>query len=503
VFRSPARIRIGLIAGVATVFVETIACWFLLDRHLPDVVMVYLLGIVLLAVRLGYSASLSATVLSVAAVDFFFTDPIFSFGVADKRFLLTFVLMAFVASVISAQTERMRWREERTRTLYAMSRELTAAASVNDVAAVACRHLREVFEVAAVVLIEDETGTLRPLGPDPDAQPPDAILLRRAREVIAATAPTSTVDRPALMGHDDVVALRAPTGLRAAVALRYVERNPSWTRTNRVLFQLFVSQIGMALERARLVDEAQRAQLEIKTERLRNALLSSVSHDLRTPLGVIKGAVTALIEGGDEVPSERLRENLATISAEATRLNRLFRNLLDVTALEAGTVRVRKEWQLLEEVIGVAQNRLEEQLEGRPVQVHIDPKAALVPFDAALLEQVFVNLLENATKYTSPSSPIELDARIGSGVVEVTVSDRGPGVPEGRTEAIFEKFHRAADSASGMGLGLTICRGIVSAHGGTISCSNRDGGGAVFTFTLPLEGEPPSLEGLPEITEDA
>jgi two-component system sensor histidine kinase KdpD len=501
-FRSPGRVGIELIAGVAAVAVETIACWYLLDHRLPDIVMVYLLGIVLLALRRGYAASLSATVLSVAAVDFFFTIPYFSFGVADKRFLFTFVLMAFVASVISAQTERIRRREERTTTLYAMSRELIAAGSVDDVAAVARRHLSEVFEVAASILIQDGSTSLRAVGQDPEAQPPDPVLLRRAREVIAHDARTDAADSLGLSGTE-VVALRAATGLRGVVAIRHVERRPFRTRTNRDLFHLFVSQIAMALERARLVDETQRAQLEIKTERLRNSLLSSVSHDLRTPLGVIKGAATALIDGGDDVPPERVRENLITISAEATRLNRLFRNLLDVTALEAGTVRVRKEWQLLEEVIGVAQNRLEELLEGRPVHVRIDPEAALVPFDAALLEQVFVNLLENATKYTTASSPIELYATLGSGVVEVTVSDRGPGVPEGRTEAIFEKFHRATASASGMGLGLTICRGIVSAHGGEIACSNRDGGGAVFTFTLPLEGERPPLDGLPEVADDA
>jgi two-component system sensor histidine kinase KdpD len=352
------------------------------------------------------------------------------------------MLMAVVAFVISAQTERIRRREERTRTLYAMTRELTAAGSVDEVAAVARRHLREVFEVDATISIQGDADVLRAVG-------------------------------------------------------------PNVARANRDLLRLFESQISMALERARLVDATQRAQLEIKTERLRNALLSSVSHDLRTPLGVIKGAVTALIDGGAKVPPERVREHLMTISAEATHLNRLFRNLLDVTALEAGTVRVRKEWQLLEEVIGVAQSRLEDQLEGRRVQVRIDAEAALAPFDETLLEQVFVNLIENATKYTGPSSPIEIEATMGPGAVEVTVSDRGPGIPEGRTEAIFEKFHRATDSASGIGLGLTICRGIVTAHGGEISGSNRDGGGAVFKFTLPLDSARPLLEELPEAADES
>jgi two-component system sensor histidine kinase KdpD len=500
--RSSTRIGVGLAASLATVAVETVTCWYLLDHRLPDVVMVYLLGIVLLAVRLGYSASLPATVLSVAAVDFFFTVPYFSFGVADKRFFLTFVLMTVVATVISAQTERMRRREQRTGTLYAMTRELAAAGSPDEVAVVARRHLREVFDVSAAILVLEGADVLRPLAPESAAPPPDGELLRRARRMLAQRPSADGLDGLGLHEAEPVVVLRGSAGARGVIVMRHGARSTFRARTNRDLVLLFVSQIATALERARLADETQRAQLAIKTERLRNALLSSVSHDLRTPLGVIKGAATALLDGGDAVPPERVRENLSTISAEATRLNRLIRNLLDVTALEAGTVRVRKEWQLLEEVIGVAQNRLEDQLEGRRVQVRIDPEAALAPFDATLLEQVFVNLIENATKYAPPSSPIELDVAIAADAVQVTVSDRGPGVPEGREELVFEKFQRAAESASGIGLGLTVCRGIVTAHGGEIRCSNRSGGGATFRFTLPLDQERPRLDELPEAADE-
>jgi two-component system sensor histidine kinase KdpD len=483
----------------AAVAIETTICWFTLGHRLPDVVMVYLLGIVLLAVRHGYSASLPATVLSVAGVEFFFTRPYLSFHVSDRRLLLTCLLMAFVASVISSQTERIRRRQERTEALYAMSRELTLASSAVELAAVACRNIRDVFSAEAWVLIPDTAGVLQPLGSSGSS--PLAALLAKATELMASHVQARPGDRAGATDDGRVIPLRASTGVQGVLVIQALARDGLRGAASRDLLDLFVSHIATALERARLGDESQRAQLEIKTERLRNALLSSVSHDLRTPLTVIKGTVTALIEGGSDMSPARQRENLETISTEASRLNRLFRNLLDITSLEAGTVRVRKEWQLLEEVIGVALDRLEEQLEERKVEIRIEPEAALAPLDATLIEQVLINLIENATKYTAPSSPIEITTRRSENEVAVSVSDCGPGVPEGELEAIFEKFHRATQSATGMGLGLTICRGIVSAHGGQIACMNRDGGGATFEFTLPLQGEPPPMDGLPEAAE--
>jgi K+-sensing histidine kinase KdpD len=352
---------IAALASVATVSLATAAGLFLLNRRLTDVVMTFLLGVVLMAVRFGYAASLMTTFLSVAAFDFFFTVPYFSFEVDDKRYVLTFAVMLFVALVISNQTEHLR-------------RSLTAT-----------RH----------------------------------------------------------------------------------------------------------------------RELELQNERLRNALLSSVSHDLRTPLAVVKGSVTALLEQGDELSLERRHEYLQTISDEANRANRHVRNLLDMTSLEAGALRVRKEWQPLEEVIGVALNRLEEQLGDRPVQVRIAPEAALAPFDASLLEHVLINLVENATKYTPPHSRIEINAWRIDTEVQVEVADSGPGIPSGEEERVFEKFHRATNVATGMGLGLAICRGMVTAQGGRIWCENRTVGGASFRFVLPREGKAPRMNVLPEATEEA
>jgi K+-sensing histidine kinase KdpD len=359
---------LALVAGCATVAAATAIGSFVLDRRLTDVVMVYLLGVVIVAMRFGYVPSLFTAAASVAAFDFFFTEPYFSFVVADRRYMVTFAIMFFVAFVISNRTE----------------------------------HIRRI-----------------------------------------------------------------------------------------------------ALERVQLGEHAQRAQLEVQNERLRNALLSSVSHDLRTPLAVIKGAVTALLEVNPDRSPERREEYLTTISDEASRMNRLVRNLLNMTSLEAGALRVRnKEWQPLEEVIGVALNRLDEQLDDRQVRVDIPPDASLAPFDAILVEQVFVNLVENAIKYTPPSSAIFIAARRLAHAVEITVADSGSGVPAGEEESIFEKFHRAAKTGPGMGIGLTICRGIVMAHGGTIRYAPAEGGGASFRFTLPLDEAGPPESVLPEAVGD-
>ena len=503
-----ASLVIALVASGAVVAGETVIASWLLDRRLTDVVMLYLLGVVLVAMRFGYAPSLFTAAASVAAFDFFFTVPYFSFAVTDKRFVVTFAIMFFVAFVISNRTERIRrvasdarQRETRTATLYAMSRELAVARSTDEITRVAHRHLHDVFQSDVRLLLPDGSGQLgrgaavesaAELGPD---------LVAAADESFAAG--TGSGPGRQTLGTTQVVALRASTGAVGVLIARPSDSAYFADPAHADLLDTFASQIALAIERARLGEDAQRAQLEVQNERLRNALLSSVSHDLRTPLAVIKGAVTALIDGGASLTPARRTEYLSTISDEASRLNRLVRNLLNMTSLEAGALRVRhKEWQPLEEVIGVALNRLDEQLEERPVHVNIAPDAALVPFDATLVEQVFVNLVENAVKYTPPSSPIAIGARRVARGVEVAVTDAGPGVPAGEEESIFEKFHRATRTGPGMGIGLTICRGIVTAHGGRIWYERGDAGGASFRFVLPLDEAGPPRSVLPEAVGD-
>jgi two-component system, OmpR family, sensor histidine kinase KdpD len=500
---------LGLAASVAIVAGGTGISWVALAHHLPDVVMVYLLGVVVVAMRFGYAPSLLAAGLSVAAFDFFFVFPHFSFSVDDKRYVLTFSIMLFVAFVISHLTDRIRHdaaaaneRERSTSMLYAMSRAFSVAPSSAEIVDVARRHVSWAFASDVAVLLSAPEGGLRPARTTTATMLElDAPLMARAIEIFARGAALIPGTGYVVSTAERLMPLRTSTGTIGLLLLRPHAPEYFEMPSNVALLEAFVGQTALAIERGRLAEDAQRAQLEIQNERLRNALLSSVSHDLRTPLAVVKGAVTALLEPGDGLPAARRQEYLETISDEASRLNQLVHNLLDMTSLEAGALRARKEWQPLEEVIGVALNRLDEQLGDRPVEVQIAADAVLVPFDATLVEHVLINLVENATKYTPPHTAIEIRARSTNEGVEVEVADHGPGVPRGEEELVFEKFHRAVgtERSAGMGLGLAICRGMVAVHGGRIWCENRTDGGASFRFVLPRDEEVPLMKALPEV----
>lgn len=266
------------------------------------------------------------------------------------------------------------------------------------------------------------------------------------------------------------------------------------------LLETFASQIALAVERALLAAEAERAQVAAETEQMRAALLSSLSHDLRTPLAVITGANSSLVQSYADLDDATRIELAQTALREAERLNHLVGNLLDMTRLEAGAIRVAKEWQPLEEVVGAALARLESNPDGaaalreREVLVELPPDLPLVPLDGVLIEQVLVNLLDNALKHTPPSTPISVRAWPSDTAITVEVADRGPGLAPGAEQRVFDKFYRgpqAAGRRGNVGLGLAICRGMVEVHGGRIWAENRLDGGAAFRFTLPLVGTPP------------
>jgi two-component system sensor histidine kinase KdpD len=261
------------------------------------------------------------------------------------------------------------------------------------------------------------------------------------------------------------------------------------------LLETFAAQTALAIERVALVDEAQRARLRSETERLRNSLLSAVSHDLRTPLATITGSASALVEGEGTLDPATRRELAQAIEDEADRLNRLVQNLLEMTRLEAGGIQVRKDWEPLEEVVGSALARVEKRLGDRRVDIRLAPDLPLVPLDPLLIEQVLINLLDNAIKYASGETPIEISASADEHAVRVTVADRGPGFAQGEEARVFDKFYRGQETGtrSGAGLGLAIARGIVEVHGGEITAEPRPGGGALFRFTLPLAAEPPEI----------
>ncbi len=486
----------GYVAALVVVVAAALLAGFAFGRsQLTDVVMVFLLGIVFVSLRLGYGPALFAAVVSVVSFDFFFVPPYYSFAVADFRHIVTFVVMFVVAGVISHLTKRIRDqadsardRERRTASLYAISRELAVAPTLDALLNVAARHVRDVFSGAVAVLLPGERDALRVAFADAGVMGDDEKELGVAEWVWAH-------QRPAGIGTDTLPSARALfvplKGSRGRVGILALVPNADAGALrdpeNRQLLDTFAGIIGSAIERAQFAEEARRARLRAETEQLRNSLLSSVSHDLRTPLAVVTGAAATLLDkSAPQDPGER-RELLETIHDEGQRLNRLVRNLLEMTRLDAGALRVNKELQPIEEVIGAALNRTEDRLRGREVKTHVPSDLPLVPLDTVLIEQVLINLLENATKYTPAGTPIDVAAIARKGFIEVEVADRGPGVPPEEAERIFEKFYRAREGTGGVGLGLTICRGIVSAHGGRIWVESRPGGGASFRFVLPLD----------------
>ncbi len=495
--RSPLALTGGVAAVAATAICTAVAWYGFGQEQLADVVMVYLLGVVVVSMRYGYAPSLLAAVLGVVAFDFFFIPPYYSFAVSDLRHIVTFAVMFLVAVVISHLTKRIRDQadsargsEHRTASLYAISRELGLAASRDLLLAAADRHLREVFGVRVAVLLPGSDGML-------DAAFAEPGTLDDADKDKGVAEWVWLHQRPAGVGTDTLpsaralfIPLRGARGRVGVLALYPSPQTHLGDAEDRQLLDTFAGLIGSAVERTQLAEEARRAHLRAETEQLRNSLLSSVSHDLRTPLAVVTGATSALLDEHGPKDEHARRELLQTAHEEALRLNRLVRNLLDMTRLEAGALKVHEELQPIEEVVGAALGRMEDRLRGREVETHVPADLPLVPFDSALIEQVLINLLENATKYTPAGSPIDIVAHTQEGSVEVEVNDRGPGVSPRDAERVFDKFFRVREGeGGGVGLGLTICRGIVSAHGGRIWVEERPGGGASFRFTLPFDGK--------------
>ncbi|HEY7379474.1 MAG TPA: sensor histidine kinase KdpD [Steroidobacteraceae bacterium] len=469
---------------------------------LTDIAMLFVLATGVVAYRYSRGPSLLTAFLAIVLFDFFFVPPRFTFAVSDVSYILTFAVMLSIALLISmltlrvrAQAEMARARERGTATLYAMTRELAATRGLADLIAVATRHVQDTFSGAAVILLPGLGGGLEVPAQADTALPIDEKERSVAQWVLErgrlAGAGSDTL--PAARGL--YVPLVTTTGTIGVLGVAPADPKALRDPTVLLLLETFARQIAVALEREIFADRTQREQLEIEAERLRTSLLSSVSHDLRTPLATINGAASSLLEASGTIPEATRRELVRSIIDESQRMNRLIGNLLDMIRLDSGSLQVHKEWQSLEEIVGVALIRLEERLRGRRVTVALPADLPLVPLDEILIEQVFANLLENAARYTPAGTPIEVSAATIDGGVRVDVADRGPGIPRGDEERIFDKFHRGPqESASGgVGLGLTICRGIITAHGGRIWAENRPGGGTLFRFTLPLSGPPPAV----------
>ncbi len=465
-----------------------------------NVVMVFLVGIVIVATRYGRGPSILVSIISVIAFDLFFVPPHLTFAVSDTQYVVTFAVLLLVGLTISSMTVRIkeqaetsRERERRTSSLYEMSREFASTNSIEALTQTAVKHIEDAFHSRVALLLYDTDGQPESYG----SEQVEACLTEHERNVARwvydhrQVAGRGTQTLPGSQG----LYLPLTTSQRqiGVLGVYFLQSDYLLSPDQMHLLETYANQSAVAIERARLSQETERAQVQVETERMRSSLLSSVSHDLRTPLAAITGAASGLIQNTASL--EPAQRELAQIAyEEAERLNRLLGNLLEMTRLESGGVHVEKEWQPLEEVIGSALSRMDAALDDHPLKTNLPDDLPLVPIDSILIELVLVNLLENAVKYTPAGASIDLSARAERDQIVVEVADHGAGIPAGEEERIFEKFYRTRPATTGgVGLGLTICKAIVEAHGGRIWADNRPAGGAVFYFSLPLEGEPPQV----------
>jgi two-component system sensor histidine kinase KdpD len=387
-------------------------------------------------------------------------------------------------------------REERAGSLYEIARDLSGAVQIDQVVRISDESIERTFRASAALLLPNAAGQLSMTSSRADA----------ALAVDIGIAQWAfDKGQPAGFGTDTLpgtevlyVPLRAPTRARGVLAVKARNRRLLRIPEQRQLLDTFAALIAIALERVHYVTVAQDAVVRMESERLRHSLLAALSHDLRTPLTVLVGLAESLALTKPPLSPEQL-ESAEAIQDEARRMSTLVSNLLDMARIESGEVKLNLQWQPLEEVVGSALNAAREMLKHHHVEVHLPRNLPLIHIDALLIERVLVNLLENASKYTPPGSKIMLAAEIVGDQLSVSVSDNGPGLGAGREEAIFQKFTRGErESATpGVGLGLAICRAIVESHQGKIVGSHRPGGGARFTFTLPL-GHPPPAAVEPE-----
>jgi two-component system sensor histidine kinase KdpD len=477
-------------AAVSIVLVTAIGQLALRYLTTADITMLYLIAI-MLASLLGRGPALLAASLAVAAFDFCFVEPRFTFAVSNARHLLTFLVMFGAGLAISTLTVRLRrqerdavTREQHARTLLAFTRDVAAVADVADVAAVTARHVEDSLDVAAAVLLPDpDEGLVAAAGLMPLA-PQEASVARWSLEH----------GRPAGHGTDTLPGARALClplidGETTIGVLALQQRPGTPVRLDvdqRHLLDAIVRQASLAITRVQFAGQAREAALRAKTEELRSSLLSAVSHDLRTPLAVITGAATTLRDDATRLAPAARDELLSTIVDDARRLERVLTNLLQLTRVETGFEPAR-EWVPADELVGAALTRMESALEDSRVELDVDDE--LLSIDPVLFEQVLINLLENALKHGAP--PLSISVHRAGDEIEIEVADRGRGLPADPAR-LFEKWERAS-TAPGVGLGLAVVRAIVEAHGGTVAADNRPDGGARFRISIPAPPPPAAL----------
>ncbi|MBF0184140.1 MAG: DUF4118 domain-containing protein [Magnetococcales bacterium] len=485
-------------AALLVVAIVTV-CIAPLYHHLDlsNLVMIYLLAVVLTAIRLGRGAAMLAAILSVASFDFFFVPPRFTFVVQDAQYLVTFAIMFVVTLVVGQLTASLQWqasvashREAHMRALYEMARQLSSALNAAQMVPICQQFIQQGFHASMALLVPDQQGILQPVTQELS---PLEIQYETAQKCFAQEEQSGWDMESFSVSRLLYIPLKATTRLCGVLVVR--PDQPLWELPleQKRLLETSASLIAIALERLHYAELSQQTQLTMESERLRTSLLSAISHDLRTPMTIITGLSDALC-----LAKPTLHEPHASLAKairdEAARTVTMANNLLDMARMQMGNLTLNRHWQTLEEIIGVAMGNCTALLTRHRVTFDLPVDLPLLELDSVLMERVFTNLLENGSKHTPPGTEIHLAARHDGLHVSITLSDNGPGLPHGMEQQIFDKFTRgkSESTVAGFGLGLAIVRAIIVAHDGEVSAGNQPQGGACFTIRLPV-GEPPAI----------
>ncbi|QQR58648.1 MAG: sensor histidine kinase KdpD [Candidatus Melainabacteria bacterium] len=501
-----------LVVAICTIIAKLTGSFF----EFSTIIMGYMLGVIIVALLYGRGPSILVSFLSVAVFDFLFVPPHFTFAVSDAQYLITFVVMLIVALTISTlmveikqQAETARQREKKTAALYSLSRELGSITDLKDLVKTGLKHVGEVFngQVAIFLASENEDNAkLELFSKGEGAHSLSAIdegvanwafKNRKAAGLGTDTLPSASALYIPLLGSKQTIGV---------LAVKPNLNNPIFYFDQLHLLETFANQIAIACERAYFAQENEKTRVMMKTEQLRSSLLSSVSHDLRTPLATITGAASSIMEGSKSLSLSDCRILAGEIYNESVRLNTLVKNLLDMTRLQSGTLKVRTEWYPIDEIIGAAIATITDayQQKKHKINTQLPDQIPLVPLDAILIQQVLFNLIDNAFKYSKDSAELDIIVQTDAENVKISVCDRGIGISDKNKEKVFHKFFQEEQSLKtgigvGAGLGLAIASGIIEAHGGRIWVEDRKGGGSIFNFTLPLADNSGDLPKKPEI----
>lgn len=452
-----------------------------------NLVMIYLISVMLVASRFGTWPSIFASVLGVAAFNFFFIEPYYTFGSHSINYHFTFIVMFIASILIGSIASRLRLqamfyrqKELEIRYLFSLAKVLSSTRGHENMAVAAAKYISEVLNAVIMIWLPSENKELQLISTvdmKVDIREKSAAqwAFENSQQAGAGTDTLSATKGRyiPLMEEDKVV------GVMGVIPLKEVELQSE----QMMMLEAFSTIIAISLQRATKSLEAEQSRIEVEAEKLRNILLQSISHDLRTPLVSISGLSSELLEKKGYLP-EKAEEMIKTIYDQSSRLAKMVKNILDITGLESGKMKLNKQPYFLEEIIGSALLRLKNILPEDAVNFNINTQD-LIEVDGLLIEQVFTNLIENAVKYASNRNLLSITITVEDKKksIQVYVSDNGPGITKGEESKIFEKFYKGI--REGTGLGLPICKSIIEAHGGQIWAKNREAGGAMFIFTLP------------------